>query len=89
MASSLTTYGNTPSLRAEVNSAVSTDYPPKSSEADGVDEGGGETLAEATYATVCLFKLSLSKAPELPRNERRRKPRERKREEERGREKRK
>lgn len=30
-------------------------------------------MAEATYATVCLFKLSLSKAPELPRNERRRK----------------
>jgi len=26
-------------------------------------------LVEATYATVCLFKLSLSKAAGLPRNE--------------------
>jgi len=49
---------------------------------DGVDEEGGETLAEATYATVCLFKLSLSKAPELPRNERRKKLGERDREKE-------
>lgn len=69
VASSLTTYGNIP--RELTRQLAQTTQ--KVAELGRSWWRGRGTLAEATYATVCLFKLSLSKAPELPRNERRRK----------------